>query len=339
MARLLRYPNLARVDAPGFLNELNRELRLIVDQIDKVENAAVSVTAGLHVARTAIASVVSGSLYYETDRTVLFLARVLNGSLQWTWLAGTMLGTFTTDQRPTDLAEADEGFMFSATDDLHTWRWSGSVWVLLPELSSPMRGTLSPDQKPSLTANDIGFLFYSTDFAHTYRWTGSAWEQAPGDDRIGSFLYTDGVVSPGTGWQLCNGSATTRSTPTGGTAAVTVPDYSIASYVKGATVASLGPNAASGVTASTTATNNAIATGVTVDSNTTGVDTDSHTTVAVQSGAGTTVLNGPLDHIITDSGHAHGITDPTHNHTQNAHNHGPGTLELRNTVAQVHYRL
>ena len=39
-----------------------------------------------------------------------------------------------------------------------------------------MRGTLNPDQRPTLGTDDAGFLFYGTDWKITYRWSGSIWE-------------------------------------------------------------------------------------------------------------------------------------------------------------------
>lgn len=84
-----------------------------------------------------------------------------------------------------------------------------------------MRGTLSPNTKPTLAVGDAGFLFYATDYQHLYRWSGTAWAYAPGDDGSGYFGFWS--EAPTTGfWQLCDGTpAINRSTALGAVAAVT----------------------------------------------------------------------------------------------------------------------
>lgn len=102
-----------------------------------------------------------------------------------------------------------------------------SGWTLIG--SWGLRGTLSPDQKPAdLGTRDTNFLFISTDFDRTYRWTGAAWADAPGQPARGQIVYFPSAFAPTTGWALCNGTGTTASTATGGTAALTPPDLTTA---------------------------------------------------------------------------------------------------------------
>lgn len=92
---------------------------------------------------------------------------------------------------------------------------------------------------PTLSPSDAGFLYYASDYAHTYRWNGVAWGYAPGDDGSDYFKACGGLPQ-GAGWQICDGSTVTRSTSTGSTAAVIVPDLtSTPAYLRTNAVASL----------------------------------------------------------------------------------------------------
>jgi hypothetical protein len=148
------------------------------------------------------------------------------------------------------VAAADNGLVYYSTDQDVYWQVVSGVWKYM---CGEMRGTLIPDLKPVLVAADAGFLFYSTDYNHVYRWDGAAWGLAPGEDTIGEIRFFDGAVNPGTGWKLCDGAGAIRSTPTGGTAGVVVPDYTTSAYVKASNGVSIGPNAAAGLTTNVSA--------------------------------------------------------------------------------------
>lgn len=76
-----------------------------------------------------------------------------------------------------------------------------------------------------LETTDAGFLAYATDYGREYRWSGSAWADAPGAPERGQVVYFNSDLLPNTAfWQLCDGSSTTITTPTGGTTSYTVPD-------------------------------------------------------------------------------------------------------------------
>lgn len=72
--------------------------------------------------------------------------------------------------------------------------------------------------QPSLGPSDAGYVGYVTDFAHFVRWTGAAWDWLDGD-RPGKI--EDYVINPGTGYQLCDGTVTSRLA-VGGAALTTV---------------------------------------------------------------------------------------------------------------------
>ena len=89
---------------------------------------ATPVRYGTHAARLAVvvAQVIDQMLWVETDRGAIY-------QLQagfWQYIAGTMWGTFSPDQRPTDLGTHDAGFDFRTTDaPPRQFIWSQTAWV------------------------------------------------------------------------------------------------------------------------------------------------------------------------------------------------------------------
>jgi len=84
---------------------------------------------GTHAQRLAavIAELVAGMLWVETDRGN---AIYQNQAGTWLLLTGTMWGTLSPDQRPTDLGVNDAGFTFLATTaPPREFIWSSTVWV------------------------------------------------------------------------------------------------------------------------------------------------------------------------------------------------------------------
>jgi len=81
---------------------------------------------GTHANRPDATSAADGGTYFETDRTVTYVA--VSGV--WTYSAGTMAGPLA--EKPADLGAADVGFLFAATDYKHTYRWTGSAWEFAP---------------------------------------------------------------------------------------------------------------------------------------------------------------------------------------------------------------
>lgn len=191
-------------------------------------------------------------------------------------------------------------------------------------------GTISPDQKPTCDADAEGFLFNATDFDRIYRCDGSAWEDLPGQTPRGAVMFfSHSSQTPGTGWQVLDGSSVTISTPTGGTTSITVADYSTAAYIKGKSATNtLGPTAASGSSGSHSHT----------------VDSHSHSD-------GTYATNdGDNEFIIADTGIEANVSRTIHDHDvtgssgsaspgTNSQSVGPGTLELRRSELLAYMRL
>lgn len=197
----------------------------------------------------------------------------------WNYYRGSLVDTFA--NRP-DPALADRGFLFIGSDrGEHVWRKGSSAWELLFGVGGPMFGTLSPDTKPTLTADDAGFIFASTDFDRLFRWDGAGWADASGQPMRGQIAYFSDTLLPGTGWALCDGSSVTRSTSSAGTTSFTTPNLTNR-FVR----------AVSGATGGTGG----------VDSQTATVDPPVTTSGAnsanqeVQSGTGTVVAGHPHNH-------------------------------------------
>ena len=82
--------------------------------------------ATTHASRPAASSYPNGTLYWETDRTVLYMA--LTG--RWVYVAGMMSATQAT--LPVDLGSGDAGFLVNVTDYAHQLQWNGAAWGWAP---------------------------------------------------------------------------------------------------------------------------------------------------------------------------------------------------------------
>lgn len=70
-----------------------------------------------------------GSLFYETDRMVLYAVVNSGGTPVWQYLAGTFVAVYA--NRPTDLGVNDRGFQLFVTVQAHTMYWIGTAWIFL----------------------------------------------------------------------------------------------------------------------------------------------------------------------------------------------------------------
>lgn len=116
---------------------------------------------GTHAERLAetIADLVSGMLWAETDRGDVFYQ---NQGGTWQYLTGTMYGTLSPDQRPTDLTGAqDAGFQFRTNvDPARAFAWSGGSWIE----TTPVRFGTHAERLAETIANlASGMLWMETD--------------------------------------------------------------------------------------------------------------------------------------------------------------------------------
>ena len=68
-----------------------------------------------------------GCLYYETDRTVLYLAEVVSGVPAWIYVAGQQVGIVAS--KPGDLGANDAGYLYLGSDDGSLNEWNGAGWA------------------------------------------------------------------------------------------------------------------------------------------------------------------------------------------------------------------
>jgi hypothetical protein len=183
-------------------------------------------------------------------------------------------------------------------------------------------GVTQADLPVTLTEDDAGAIFFVTDFGHLLEWNGAEFVWGPGDTGSG---YIAGFESAPTaaGWHLCDGSAVERLNQDGTVSSVVLPNYTTAAYLKLGNALSIGPNIPSGLTqaasAGTPAGTNAAAT-----SGVESADRD------VQSGAGATVAASNHTHNVPGQAFTGSPLGP--------HQHGPGTMDLENTVLLAYFR-
>lgn len=177
----------------------------------------------------------------------------------------------------------------------------------------------------TLTPANTGQLVYVTDYNHMLRWDGTGFQWGPGENGSGYISAFLNDPSPTTGWQLCDGSGTTKLNSDGTVTAVTTPNYGIASYLKLGTAAAAGPSAASGVTGATSAG--------------TPSGTNSNPNTGNDNDAGFLAMADPAGTLVALNPHQHPTTAPVF--TGNAlatHTHTPGTQELQRTTLKAWYR-
>lgn len=97
-------------------------------QVHETAASAPEFVSGTHANRTSAAagSYPEGTVFYETDRKVYYIAI---GSA-WVYYAGTM--STTQGNLPSDLGANDAGFLAAVTDYEHTLEWTGSTWNWAP---------------------------------------------------------------------------------------------------------------------------------------------------------------------------------------------------------------
>ena len=223
-------------------------------------------------------------------------------------------------------------------------RWLQRLFnVLIQAASSINASGIIDSTQAGLTAvaaalgpDNEGQLVYVTDYNHMLRWDGSGFGWGPGENGSGYITPFLNDPSPTTGWQVCDGTATTRLNSDGTTSAVTVPDYSTVSYLKLGTSAAAGPTAASGVTGATSGGTPAGTVSAPVFTGTPDDTGDNDDSVAVQAGAGTVVADDPHTHPFTPAGTN---SAPTFmGSALAAHDHSPGTVELQRTQLKAWFR-
>ncbi len=151
----------------------------VIPGVPGVPTSGTSVTEGTHALRLASFTPASatGALYYETDRTVIYIALA---TLVWEYLAGVMVAVL--GSRPADLGTTDAGFLFidSATNTLY--RWDGAAWVTQTISAPGVVGITIDGGASTPTTGSKGF------FGVTFAGTITAWTLI--GDAVGSAQIT-----------------------------------------------------------------------------------------------------------------------------------------------------
>ena len=109
------------------------------------------------------------SLFWETDRTVLYICLYpsLSAGNIWQYALGTMRDSYA--NRPTDVGTYDSGFLFYATDKQLTYRWSGTAWSIVSNFQPVIQDTHANrlTNFPS-TFYPTGTTFWETDRTVSY---------------------------------------------------------------------------------------------------------------------------------------------------------------------------
>lgn len=81
-----------------------------------------------------------GTLFWATDRTVMYMVEVISATNAWAYILGIMVNTLA--NRPTPTAN-DSGFRFVATDTAQHFRWTGTAWVEEYEITNAVTNLIT----------------------------------------------------------------------------------------------------------------------------------------------------------------------------------------------------
>ena len=151
---------------------------------DAIGALARGLRYGTHTDRLNTTDASNGALWVETDRgnTIYEAQDDGAGGQRWVYVTGTMYGTLSPDQRPTDLRPFDAGFVYRTTDAdtakaPREFIWSGAEWV---ETTRVLYGThggrpVADEKTPART------IYVETDRGNTiYQQQANAWVYAAG---------------------------------------------------------------------------------------------------------------------------------------------------------------
>ncbi len=183
----------------GALVNLNGVLYYLNASTDPGRWIALSANAvilvGTHAQRVAAGSTFApanypeGSVFWETDRTALYIRGTSAGTAIWSLMMSRPLSVLLAS-RPADLGVNDAGFWIVVIDQGQvTQQWTGAAWVY-------QQGVLSLvfASRPVATTTAAGFRFRATDYGYqTWRSTGAAWvlEEGVGGPMRGTIIAAD----------------------------------------------------------------------------------------------------------------------------------------------------
>lgn len=140
------------------------------------------------------------TLFYETDRHVIYVNQLISGVQQWIFGTGTYNDTFAS--RPTGFSSLDSQFRFHSQDsDGQSFLWNGAAWINTTEVGLTLLGTRATRLGVSPSSYAIGVTWYETDTALTYIVNGSSqWQYQTGVYVNNSFALSLGALDAGLLW-------------------------------------------------------------------------------------------------------------------------------------------
>jgi hypothetical protein len=114
----------------SILADLDSRIVRLEDAPASAVKRSVDLIVGDHAVRLTMSGQQPGTLFFEQDRTVLYLYDIVNGASGWFYLAGICYAI--QSQKPTDLTAYDQNFLWGCTDYVHLMQWSGSFWTFAP---------------------------------------------------------------------------------------------------------------------------------------------------------------------------------------------------------------
>lgn len=228
------------------------------------------------------ANVAIGTLFWETDRKVTYIAASVAGVNAWVYQSGQMIDVQA--NIPNDLGANDKGFQISVTDFAHGLQWGGAGWNWAPgDPGSGMMVLFEVDPSPT-----TGWHLYDGTAGVTY---------------LKSDGTTGTVTLPDLTSATNKGSYPKAGSPNAGPNAAVAP----------------GATAGGAINSALTGISNPPATGNSATGISTGND-NNFVEVNLIAGVGN-VASHTHQHPITDPTHNHTIgapTDPGHTHTISA---------------------
>lgn len=188
---------------------------------------------GSHADRPDPGSMPDGAIYIEADRGAIYS----NEGGTWQYIAGTMYGTLSPDQRPTDLGTHDAGFEFRGTDVARQFLWSQTAWVEVtavqygPHAARPAPATIV--EGALYVESDRGGVIYQRETpAGTPLWqylAGTMWgtlvpDQRPTDLGVHDAGFDFRTVAAPPREFIWNQTAWVEVTPVGGAINLTHPN-------------------------------------------------------------------------------------------------------------------
>jgi hypothetical protein len=143
------------------VQDLQIQVATLIEYVGQSASGSSGVLQDTHANRLAsypATNYAVGTLFLETDRTYVYVVRLVGGVNTWVFVTGIDYDLLA--NIPGDLGSNDVNALFASTDWQHIWRWHGNTWHFLEGDSS--------GYVEITTANTTGGVYVAADGAgHT----------------------------------------------------------------------------------------------------------------------------------------------------------------------------